>query len=359
MTHTLEINQLNIRRGNRSVLAVDHLHVQERETLALIGPNGSGKSTLLLALAHLIKPSDGQIHFQGTDIWKINALTYRRRIGLVLQDPLLLTGSVYDNVATGLRFRGVSGKETEQRVNTWLDRLGVSALRDRPAHALSGGEAQRVSLARSFALNPDILMLDEPFSALDAPTRRRLIEDIHQLLKSTPITTLFVTHDMNEALMLGDRVAVLMNGKLVQTGSPHQVFSAPSTPEIAEFVGVETIIPGVVASTDQGLIKVKTQNATLDTVGQASVGSDVFVCLRPEDITLWLPENARITSARNSIPCRIERLLPEGPLVRVLLDGGYPMVALITRASADELGLTPGMLLNAGFKATAAHLIVR
>lgn len=359
MTSELEITQLNILRGGRPVLSVDQLSIQSQETLAVIGPNGSGKSTLLLALAHLLKPTSGSVTFRGKNIWEINALAYRRRIGLVLQDPLLLSGSVYDNVATGLRFRGVEKAEIERRADHWLKKLDIDHLRSRPAHALSGGEAQRVSLARSFVLEPDILMLDEPFSALDAPTRRRLLEDIQLLLKDTPITTLFVTHDMNEALLLGDRVAVLLDGRLVQTGSPQSVFTAPASQDVAAFVGVETIIPGQVRAQRDGLVEIHAGDAVLEAVGSSAPGSQVYLCLRPEDITLWVDPQERLTSARNRLQGRVERLLPEGPLVRVQLDCGFPVVALITRASAESLELAVGMPVTAGFKATAAHLITR
>lgn len=358
--HTLEVNQLHIQRGGRSVLTVEQLFVQENEILSVIGPNGSGKSTLLLALSRLLKPGSGSILFKGQDIWRINALQYRRRIGLVLQDALLLSGSVYDNVATGLRFRKLPKKEIQQRVNPWLEKLGILHLSQRPAHALSGGEAQRVSLARSFVLQPDILMLDEPFSALDAPTRRRLLEDIQLLLKDTPITTLFVTHDMNEALLLGNRVAVLMDGELVQTGIPQQVFTNPATAQVAEFVGVETIIPARVSGSRDGMLELQADHATLSAIGTAPAGSEVFLCLRPEDITLRIePFEADASSARNQLQGTVERLLPDGPLVRVQVQCGFPVVALITRASAEDLNLCEGIKVVACFKATAAHLIVR
>lgn len=359
MKPELELQQVIVRRGGRQVLSVDQISIYNHETLAVIGPNGSGKSTLLLALARLIEPDSGQILFRGQNIREMQALAYRRRIALVLQDPLLLSGSVDDNVAVGLRFRGVPPAEINKRVQYWLEKLGIAHLRKRMANSLSGGEAQRVSLARSFVLEPDILMLDEPFSALDAPTRRRLLDDIHQLLKSTPVTSLFVTHDMNEALLLADRVAVLLNGRMVQMGSPQQVFTTPASQEVAAFVGVETIIPGTAQSMQDGLVQITAGGFRLEAVGQAEPGSEVYLCLRPEDITLWTAENVRSSSARNQLQGRIERLLPEGPLVRVQLDCGFMLVALITRASAEALELQAGMRVAAGFKASAAHIIPR
>ena len=149
----------------------------------------------------------------------------------------MLDMSVYENVAIGLRFRGTSGTEVEERVEHWLGRLGISGLSDRPARKLSGGEAQRVSLARAFVLQPDLLLLDEPFSALDAPTRARLLRDLRSVLAETQMTTVFITHDMQEALTLALRMAVLLEGRLEQSGIPQEVFERPVNDRVADFLG--------------------------------------------------------------------------------------------------------------------------
>ena len=199
MSVVLEAKNIRAQRNGRDVLHIDHFVLYEGETLAIIGPNGAGKSTLLFVLGSLMQPVTGEIHFRGVLIDKRNALQYRRSIGLVLQEPLLLDTSVFDNVAAGLRFRKIKKDEIVQRVDRWLTSFGISHLRDRPARELSGGEAQRVSLARVFALNPQILFLDEPFASLDAPTVASLLLDLQQILKKTAVSTVFVTHDQNEA----------------------------------------------------------------------------------------------------------------------------------------------------------------
>ena len=359
MTALLEIKDLLIRRGTRDVLRVEHLDIQPGEVLAVIGPNGAGKSTLLLTIARLLQPSEGQIFFHGQPLEKEDGLTYRRRIGLVLQEPLLLDISVADNVAAGLRFRGLPKAEIGARVATWTARLGIASLRKRPARNLSGGEAQRVSLARAFALRPELLLLDEPFSALDAPTRARLLNDLQSLLAETGLTTVFITHDLNEALLLGDRVAVLLNGQLRQIGPPEQVFAMPADAEVAAFVGVETVIPGVVCETHEGQVIVEAKGLHLEAVGDLQPGRSVLFCLRPEDITLWKRESAPQSSARNRLQGRIHKLTPQGPLVRVEVDCGFPVLALVTRASAREMQLKEGLDVTASFKATAVHLIPR
>jgi tungstate transport system ATP-binding protein len=362
----LEINNLRLARGGREVLNLDHLSLPRGETLALIGPNGAGKSTLLLALAALMRPVTGRIAISGLDYLAGGELAHRRRLALVLQEPLLLDGSVADNIAAGLRFRRLPRPEIAARVTTWLERLGIAHLTQRSAARLSGGEAQRVSLARAFALQPDLLLLDEPFRALDPPSRASLLAALHDLLRASPnLTTLFVTHDLDEALMLGDRVAVLLAGRLRQVDQPLVVFNAPADPEVAAFVGVETIIPGIVQSTTAGLLTIKTaQGALLEAVGEALPGTHVLLCLRPEDITLSpapsQPEPARPrSSARNLLVGQIERLIPQGPLVRVMLDCGFTVSALITRQSAADLSLLEGLPVQATFKATAGHLIIK
>ena len=210
----IEIKNLQVKRNNRIVLDVEHASVKRAETLALIGANGAGKTTLLLMLARLLQPSRGEILFNGEPIEKINLLEYRRRIALVLQEPLLMDMNVEQNIALGLNFRGVDKTTIKTKVNEWIARLGIEHLRKRHSAELSGGEAQRVSLARAFILNPDLLLLDEPFSALDAPTRTRLRAELKSILQETHTTTIFITHDLNEAAELGERTLMIENGKL-------------------------------------------------------------------------------------------------------------------------------------------------
>ncbi len=359
MSALLEVRDLVVRGGEGDILRINSLDVRPGEVLAVIGPNGAGKSTLLLAMACLIQPAEGQILFHGQRLEKRNSLAYRRRLGLVLQEPLLQDISVADNVAAGLRFRGLPRAEVESRVQVWTERLGIAHLRKRSVRGLSGGEAQRVSLARAFALDPELLLLDEPFSALDAPTRSRLLDDLQSLLSETGLTTVFITHDLNEALLLGDRVAVLLEGQLRQVGPPEQVFAMPADADVAAFVGVETVIPGVVSESRDGQIIVEAKGLHLEAVGDLQPGRAVFFCLRPEDVTLWKRETGQKSSARNRLSGRIRRLIPQGPLVRVEVDCGFPLMALITHASAQELGLDKGQEVVAAFKASAVHLIPR
>ena len=236
----ISISNLLVRRGNKDVLFVEKLSIKRSETLAVVGPNGAGKSTLLLALARLLKPETGEISFNGTHAQNESDTAYRRRIALVMQDPLLFDRSVYANVASGLAFRGVAKDKIKEKVPQWLERLGVAHLTDRQAGKLSGGEAQRVSLARALVLEPELLLLDEPFSALDPPTRAHILEDLGVLLKDTATTTVFVTHDLPEAMQLAARMAVIIENRLRQVGEPDVIYARPVNEGVARFLGKKT-----------------------------------------------------------------------------------------------------------------------
>ena len=362
----LEVRDLIIHRNGEQVLQVDHLEVHNGEILAVIGPNGAGKSTLLLALTLLLKPSQGQVLMDGRKITGKDDLSYRRKIALVLQDPLLMDTSVYNNVASGMRFRGVSKKEIMIQVRYWLARLGISHLADRPSRQLSGGEAQRVSLARALVLDPRVLLLDEPFRALDAPTRTKIVEDFHALLADTDMTAVFVTHNMDEALLLGDRVAVILEGGLRQIGTPEQVFSNPADLDVAALVGVETVLSGRVVGVGSGQVIVDICGIKIEAVGSANPNQDVLLLLRPEDVTLWMDDTLPLSSARNCLSGMITRITPQGPLVKVVIEcqenAGTQcvrVVALVTRTSAKQMGLEKNYNVSLTFKASAVHLIPR
>ncbi len=219
MTTLLEVRDLQVMRDRRQVLSIDHLAVEPQQALALVGPNGAGKSTLLLVLAGLLKPSEGRIIFCGQPVEPSRDLAYRRRIGLVLQDPLLLDMSVYANVALGLRFRRLNENLVRSRVSAWLERLGIAHLSERPAYKLSGGEAQRVALARAFALQPELLLLDEPFNSVDKKAREELVGDLKTLLPLTGAAVLFSTHDEREVEQLAEARIELVEGKVTDVGS--------------------------------------------------------------------------------------------------------------------------------------------
>jgi molybdopterin-binding protein len=339
-------------------LAVDALEARPGEVLAIIGPNGSGKSTLLRIMGWLERPAAGQVCWRGRPVDTGTVLDVRRRIAIVFQQPLLAAMSVADNAALGLRFRGMSARERRSRVTHWLERFGVAALADRRAHTLSGGEAQRVALARALVLEPELLLLDEPFSGLDAPARASLIPELAAVLRDEGVSTVLVTHDRGEAQALGDRVAVLIGGRLRQVDETAVVFRAPASEEVARFVGVETIVAGEVTAARAGTVTVEVAGRSLEIAAAAAPGDRVRVAIRPEDVTLTLPDEHPVaSSARNHLPGRVVQVRASTPHVHVVVDCGFPLVAAVTPRSLDELGLAPGVRVTAIFKATAAHLL--
>ncbi len=232
----IEIRNLLIQRNGRDVLNIESLDIQRGETLAVVGPNGAGKSTLLLALAGLLKPAGGEIRFEGKPLNKLDELEYRRKISFVFQSPLLLDMTVEENVALGLKFRGAPKEAIKVQAAKWMKSLGVESLAARRASQLSGGEAQRVSLARAFVLNPELLLLDEPFAALDPPTRVKLLDDLSSLLAEDHRTAVFVTHNLNEAAKLSDRIAVIVEGRVRQVGTAKRIKRKPADETVRAFL---------------------------------------------------------------------------------------------------------------------------
>src|SRR5690349_1283699 len=224
----LAVRDLRVEISGHPLLSVSHFEICRGEILVILGANGAGKSTLLQTLAFLRAPTSGSLQFDGEEVsFRSPSLALRQRLAVVFQEPLLFDTTVEANVASGLKLRKIVPTIIRGRVTQWLERLGINHLARRQARTLSGGEAQRVSLARAFVLEPDFLLLDEPFSALDAPSRESLTDLFHQLQQQTRTTTLFVTHDRQEALRLANRVAVMERGTILQMGTPVEVFSHP------------------------------------------------------------------------------------------------------------------------------------
>jgi len=352
----LQLQNVVVERGRTRILDVPSLDVLPNEVLAVVGPNGAGKSTLLRVIGLLERPSRGTVLFGGRPVAG-SPLPFRRRMAFVFQEPLLLDTTIEGNVRSGLSLRGVPANERTRRVDKWTARFGISGLRRRSARTLSGGEAQRTSLARALVLEPEVLLLDEPFSSLDEPTRESLIDDLDAVLTANRVATVFVTHDRTEALRLGDRIAVLMNGTVRQLGTAAEVFSSPTDSEVAAFVGVETIVPGSICEVSGGLASVAVGENRIEATTELQPGADVLVCLRPEDVTVSDLADATLMSARNRLRVTVTRVRPAGPYVRMELDAGFTLVAHITKQSLEELALSPGTNAVASFKATAVHLI--
>jgi tungstate transport system ATP-binding protein len=324
--------------------------------LVIIGPNGSGKSSLLRTMGLLERPATGVIRFRGEIVGSRGILAVRRQMASVFQDPLLIDGTVFQNAALGLGFRRVPRGDVVSRVQPWLDRLGIGPLRERRARTLSGGEAQRTALARALVLQPALLLLDEPFAALDQPTRETLLAELGRILREDRITTVLVTHDRGEAMTLGDRVAVLMNGRIQQIDRAARLFRSPMSELVARFVGVETLVDGEVIAAAAGLATIDAGGQKVDVAADVRAGDRVRVCLRPEDVTLVRAEEMPVSSAENRLSGTVSHLAPQGPFVRVTVDCGFPLMALVTRRSIEDLRLGLGSPIVASFTPTAAHI---
>ena len=236
----LQASAISVRRHGRVVLQPTDFALRAGETVGIYGPNGAGKSTLLQALAGLLPLSSGAIAVRGEVLGKdLSAFAYHRRIAAVFQEPLLLRGTVAYNVALGLALRGMAKAERDARVRPVLEQLKIDHLANRSIGMISGGEAQRTSLARALVLDPEVLFLDEPFAALDQPTRRRLVRELGELLRGRRIATVFVSHDFAEAVELCSRCAILDAGAVLQDEPPARVLERPRTSRVAEIVGIQ------------------------------------------------------------------------------------------------------------------------
>ena len=355
----IEIVDLWQRHGEVDILRSITLRVDRGEVIALIGPTGAGKTTLLRLMNLLDVPAAGRIYFDGIDTTSSAKarLEVRRRMAFVLQKPIVFNMSVYENIACGLKWRGLGRSEIREKVGSILEMTDLSTYRDRSARTLSGGEVQRVAIARAVAIEPEVLLLDEPTANLDPVSASKIEELITDIIKRHVTTVIMATHDMSQGQRLADRIGVLVNGEILQTGSAREVFTSPGNREIAEFVGVENIVDGVILSNQDKVVTIDIGGKVVEAISDYAVGEEVSACVRPEDVTLSLVKVS--SSARNSFIGKVNWVVSVGPLTRVELDCGFPLVVLVTKRSAEELDLKKGKQVYATFKATGVHVIKR
>lgn len=349
--------QLAIRYG-AFVLDLE-LEVPPSETLVLVGESGSGKSTVLRLLAGLARPTSGRIVLEG-NAWfdserKINLPPQEREIGWLPQDYALLPHlDVFENVAFGLRARRTPKQEILERCQKALEQFGVADLTARRVTGLSGGQQQRVALARAMVLKPRLLLLDEPLAALDVQTRARVRGDLRAMLASLPCTTVFVTHNPLEAVVFGQRIAVLDGGRIVQSGTPDRLLRQPRSPYVAAFTGVNLFQGRRRVPQPGGLSRIDTDQGPVVVAG-TEVGETPFIAVSPREITLYAAAPTA-GSAQNVFRGPVIEMVPEPPFgerVRVVLGTRPPLVAEVTQAAVDRLGLAVGTQVYASFKATA------
>ena len=353
----LSLRALRVRYGEHTALRIDDLDIESGEVVAVIGPNGSGKSTLLRILGLLQQPTEGRLLLRGLDSAKSDSLALRRRIATVFQEPLLLNANVYDNAALGLKLRGVSRAEIDRRLRPWLERFGIAHLAERSARTLSGGEAQRTSLARAFVLDPELLLLDEPFAALDAAAREPLLSELCAVIESAKATTVLVTHDRQEAFTLGKRVGVLKQGDLLQLGPRDEVFFRPRIEAVAEIVGVENRLTGIIEETDGEFSRVRlVDNQKIRVPGSLEAGAKVTLCIRPEAVLL--KRRACFGAEHNQLTGRIVTVTPGIASHRITLDcGGFSLIAFSDRKRISDLSYTEDEECSVLISPSAVHVI--
>ncbi|GAH56484.1 unnamed protein product, partial [marine sediment metagenome] len=271
LIETVNIGQ---KYAGQYILKDVNLNINRGEVFALIGPTGAGKTTLLRLLDLLEMPASGSVYFDGMDVTdnKSLRLQARRRMSFVLQKPVVFNMSVYDNVACGLRWRREKEATIRQRVSRALELADIAEYINRNARTLSGGETQRVAIARALAVAPEVLFLDEPTANLDPVSTSKIEEVLAHIIGDQKTTVVMATHNMSQGQRLAGRMGVIMNGEILQTGSPGDIFSTPQKKEVAEFVGVDNILSGVIVNRDNELVTIDVGGNLIQAISDYPIG---------------------------------------------------------------------------------------
>jgi len=323
--------------NDKIILDVDNLNFQEGKIYAIVGPNGSGKTTLLNILNLLEKPDEGQIFFYDQEITnKSNSdtLEIRRRMTLLNQDPFLFHSTVYDNIAYGLKIRSIPSKVQKSRIRSALNIVGLSAFKDRKADQLSGGEAQRVVIARALVIEPEVLFLDEPTANIDQKHIDVVERIIKKIKKEIKTTVIFTTHDLSQAYRLADEVISLLDGKIIK--------QVP-----------ENLLRGEIIEEEDGLKRFKTMGNIKFAIVSEKVGL-AYISIDPRDIILSYEQFQ--SSARNSFLGKITKIIEQNHLVKLEIDIGISLVVIITRESFFKMDFNLGSKVYSTFKASAVKL---
>ncbi|MBW8172510.1 ABC transporter ATP-binding protein [Ornithinimicrobium sp. Arc0846-15] len=349
---------LEVTRG--AFTAQAQLTLEPGSVTAVLGPNGCGKSTVLLALAGLLPLASGHIiattfdtpvAWAGADTGQ-HLAAQDRQVGLVLADPMLFGHlNLLDNVAFGLRARGASKQSARTRARQELKRVDLADLAQRKPGNISSGQAQRVALARALATDPDLLLLDEPLSALDPQTAAATRADLHHRLATFAGATVVVTHDPVDALTLADHLVFMEAGRIVQSGPPTSVIARPRTPFVASVVGLN-LIPGQAVVTDRVVLQTNEGVQIVTAEDPSEIASDTSIWATVDPAAIALYESAATGSIRNTWPMTVTSISIVGQRARVSLSGALLLTAEVTTTSVAQLGLINGKQVWAGVKAT-------
>jgi len=344
--------------GKKVVLDRISADIPAGKIFTIIGPSGQGKTTLLRLINLLDTPSEGEILLDGISLHKpgqdITAL--RRRMGMVFQIPIAFKETVFENIAVGLRYRHLSSAEITRKVQEKLKEIGLPGYERRKALTLSGGEMQRVSLARVMITEPDLLLLDEPTANLDPVSTTKIEELIRYYNREFGTTVIMSSHDLFQGQRMADLIAVMMDGRFIQAGETIKVFSEPCSAQVARFIGIRNVLQGMVKGNEDGMILVDLGGVTLHAISSIQSGR-VTVALRPEDITLY-PEPDGKMSARNVIPGVITEIRPYGIINHVIVACGQISLAVqVTWQAVRDLNLARGQEVLLSFKAPSVHVM--
>lgn len=346
----VEVRGVSLRLGEFAVRDVS-LDVAAGEYFVLLGPTGAGKTVLLECIAGLHRPAQGDIFIAGRQVTDVPP--ERRGIGYLPQDYALFPHlNVRDNIAFGMKLRRWPAHDISRRVAELAEMLHITHLLHRSPLRLSGGERQRVALARALAISPRVLLLDEPLSALDEQTREGLCLELRRLQRELGTTTIHVSHNFEETLMVADRIGILHQGQVQQVGTPEEVFRHPASEFVARFVRCDNLLPGR-AEWRNGALVVSVHNLELRAVDGPT--GPVLLTVRPEEVVASREPPG--DPALNIIPGRVARVIDRGPLVRVDIEGAVSLVALIGRPAFRQLNLQPGEPAYASFPPSAAYLL--
>ncbi|MGZ7095877.1 MAG: ATP-binding cassette domain-containing protein, partial [Methanobacterium sp.] len=329
------------------------LKIKRGTSTALVGPTGSGKTVLLRLINMLEKPSSGTVYFEGINTNKSSKvrLKIRRQMGMVFQKPLAFKSSVYNNVAFGLKIRGKT-ENMDKRIKENLETIGLKGYEKRNALKLSGGETQRLALARAMITDPKLLLLDEPTANLDPISTGKMEELIEKINRESETTIIMTTHNLSQGQKLADRMVMLNNGHILQSGTPDEIFRKPKDKFVADFIGIENVMNGEVIGSENDLVSIKIDSITIFAITEKR--GNVNLSIRPDEITI--SKDKIKTSARNNIQGEVQEIIDTGSLIMLIINSGELFNVFITRESLSDLGITIGTLVWMYFKASAVHV---
>ncbi len=343
----LSVEKVNVKVGNFKLKDVS-LKVGKNEILVILGDNGAGKTKMLEAIAGFIPLQSGRITLNGRELGSVPI--QKRKIGFIFQNLALFPHmSVEKNI-----FYGIKYSEKRKIAFDVIELFGLHPFLKRMPSTLSGGEKQKVALARALAVDPEIVLFDEPTSALSARERNRLDDEIRKVLKEMGKSAIFVTHNEMEAFVIGDRVSVMANGRIVQSGGIEEVFYRPRSLEVAELFGSSNILEGMVVENHDGLLKIRTHGETIVCVGNFNVGDRVYVLLRPENVVISLGKSNN--SVQNAFKAKISKIVKKGPILEIETDSFSKVLSFVTTSSFEKMRLKVGMNVRIEFKASALHV---